>query len=170
MYTDPYEKFERLPVRKGPAPPSIVPRERVQPPPRVKAGPDPVTQYRLATSSGWPAQPISIRGFVVAVSRVSGLAVSDILGPCRVPIYAKARHIAAWLARRYTDASLPAIARQLRRKDHQTIAHAIARVDLAIKEAPICAPALDTPKEWVPVLWAAQWPALNNRNPMKERP
>lgn len=169
MYVDPYEKFVRLPGRKPPAPTPIVPRERVQPPPKLEAGPDPVAEYRLAASSGWTEQPVSIRSLATVVSKVACMPLSDILGPCRMVPYAKARHIAMWLARRYTGAGTPKIAKQLRRKDHDTILHGIARVDLAIREAPICAPASDTPKAWAEVLWAAGWPALARRDPLKAR-
>lgn len=165
MEADPYEKFVRMPVRKVHVPMSIVPRERVRP----KPGPDPLKRYRLAASSGWAAPVVSIRSLVGVVSKISGLPASDILGPCRVTHFSKARHIAAWLARRFTGCGTSRIAKGIRRKDHASVIYALARVDLAIEEAPIASPGADTPEAWAAALWEAQWPVLARRDPMKAR-
>lgn len=174
MYRDPYEKFVLMPVRRRPAPTPIVPRERVQPPPKVKAKsdkakPDPVKLYNLASSSGWPAQASSVRSLTEVVSKVSGLRISDILGRSHVPDHAKARHIVSWLARRFTGSSAAAIATHIRRKDHTAVLYGVAKVELVIREAPICAPPANEAEAWARALWTAFWPALGNRDPLKMR-
>lgn len=44
----------------------------------------------------------------------------------------RARHIIFWLCRRYTDLSLPAIARHIGDRDHTTVMHGCRNVDRAI--------------------------------------
>jgi Bacterial dnaA protein helix-turn-helix len=112
----------------------------------------------------------TIRSLAVVVSHCSGSRVSDILGPSHGAVVSKARQILTWLARRYTSHSTTVIATHTGRKNHTTVLHSIARVDLAIREAAIVPPAADTPEAWAAVLWAATWPALGYRNLTKMRP
>lgn len=114
-------------------------------------------------------QRTTIRSLAEVVSTVSGVPASDIVGPRHTAAFSKARQVVSWLARRYTNSSSPVIARYTGRKDHTTALHSIARVDLAIREAGIAAPAADTPEAWAAVLWDSQWPPLNYRNPMQLR-
>jgi hypothetical protein len=178
MYTDPYEKFIGRPAPRRAVPAPVVPRERVRPEP-VK--PDPVKRFRLAAVGGWPAQqmeaarardpsamePQTVRSLARTVAKCSGVSAADILGKSRRSDFAKARHILTWLARRFTKASLPAIAAGLGRRDHTAVMHSVARVNLAIREASIPRPLSDTPEVWARLLWLATWPELRRRNPMK---
>lgn len=122
----------------------------------------------------WPTitRPFSrntVRSLADVVSQCSGIPVPDILGPRHTACFSKGRQILTWLARRYTSSSSTVIARHTGRRNHTTVLHAIARVDLAIREASIAAPASDTPEAWAAALWAATWPPLDYRNPMKAR-
>lgn len=113
----------------------------------------------------WPARRTTIRSLAEVVSRCSGVPVPDIVGPSHTAGVSKARQIATWLARRYTSSSTTVIAVHTGRKDHTTVLHSTARVELAIREADIPAPADDTPEAWAAALWEAAWPPLNYRRP-----
>jgi chromosomal replication initiation ATPase DnaA len=128
---------------------------------------DSVRQYRLAGLSGWPAERPTVRTLAHAVAKCSGLGVADILGKGRRSDYVKARHVLTWLARRFTKSSAPVIAAALKRRDHYAVLYSIARVNLAIREARIPSPASDTPEAWAGLLWNADWPALERRDPMR---
>lgn len=115
----------------------------------------------------WPARRTTVRSLAEVVSRCSGLPVSDILGPRHTAAFAKARQVVTWLARRYTTSSTTVIAVHTGRKDHTTVLHSAARVELAIREANIASPAADTPEAWAAALWGTAWPPLNYRRPRK---
>lgn len=115
----------------------------------------------------WPARRTTIRSLAGVVSKVSEVPVPDIVGPRHTAAFSKARQITSWLARRFTNSSTSVIARHTGRKDHTTALHSIARVDMAIREAAIAAPAADTPEAWAAALWAVDWPPLNYRDPVK---
>ena len=167
MWSDPYEKFVTMPVRRIAAPaPIVVPRERVQPEPPK---PDPVEQFRLVAVSGWPNEQPSIRSLAHAVAKRSGVGVTDILGKGRRSDPVKARHILTWLARRFTKSSAPVIASALRRRDHTAVLYSVARVNLAIRETGIPSPPCNTPEAWTSLLWTADWPELGRHDPRRPR-
>lgn len=114
-------------------------------------------------------QRMTIRSMAEVVSRCSGVPVPDILGPSHAAGVSKARQIATWLARRYTSSSTTVIATHTGRKDHTTVLHSMARVELAIREADIARPADDTPEAWAAALWETAWPPLNYRRPRQVR-
>jgi len=58
-----------------------------------------------------------------------GLKVEDLIGNSRSRRVNRARHIAMYLCRKLTSASLVEIARALNRKDHSTVLHGIRRVE-----------------------------------------
>ena len=175
MWSDPYEKFVTLPVRRTAAPAaSVVPRTRVRPEPpkpslKPSLKPDLVERYRLVAASGWPNERPTIRTLAHAVSKRSGIGVTDILGTSRRSDAVKARHILTWLARRFIRSSAPIIATALRRRDHTAVLYSIARVNLAIREARIPSPCSETPEDWAGVLWNADWPALGRHDPRRPR-
>lgn len=117
----------------------------------------------------WPARRTTIRSLTEVVSTVSGHSVADITGPRHTAGASKARQIVTWLSRRYTLCSTSVIARHTGRKDHTTVLHSTARVELAIREANIAPPASDTPEDWAAALWESTWPRLNYRRPMRVR-
>jgi chromosomal replication initiation ATPase DnaA len=120
-------------------------------------------------SAQWPAQRPTILSLAEVVSQFSGVRVTDITGPGRTAAVAKARHIVSWLARRFTRQSSSVIARHTGGRDHSTALYSIARVSLAICEASIAAPVIDTPEAWTDALWEAHWPSLRRRDPMRLR-
>ena len=58
-----------------------------------------------------------------------GLKPEDLLGNRRSKRASRARHIAMYLCRKLTDASLIEIARAMRRKDHSTVIHGIKKIE-----------------------------------------
>jgi hypothetical protein len=138
---------------------------------------DPVPLFRLAAAAGWPADqierfagrndPITLRSLTETVSQHAGVPVTDIVGPTRRPDCVRARHIVSWLARRFTNKSATIIVHHLGRHNHTTALWGAARIDLAIREAGILPPPLNTPRAWTVALWNAKWPLLRYRNPMR---
>jgi hypothetical protein len=158
----------------------------VAPPPAVEGAPEPkdspfgahVRLYRTMpdcwariealvadrrSRRGGSAEPFDRSQWLVPVSylarivaEVSDIPVEDITsrnvktGPC------KARHIVAWLAIKYTQFSLPAIASALGRDDHTTCINARDRVGMVVSQ--LGAPSVLTPRAWAFHLWNAQWP------------
>lgn len=61
-----------------------------------------------------------------------GIAVEVLLGRTRMARIAEARHVAMYLCRRATGASLPAIGRRFGR-DHTAVLHAVRRIEQAIE-------------------------------------
>jgi hypothetical protein len=138
---------------------------------------NPVPLFRLAAAAGWPADqirmsvgrndPVTLRSLTETVSQHAGVAVADIVGPTRRPDCVRSRHIVSWLARRFTNKSGTVIVHHLGRRTHTTVLWGAARIDLAIREAGILPPALNTPRAWTVALWNAEWPPLQYRNPMR---
>lgn len=117
-----------------------------------------------------PARRPTIRSLAEVVSRCSGVPVLEILGPRHTPVVSKARQVVMWLARRYTSSSTTIIAVHTGRRNHTSVLYSVGRVDLAIRDSGIAAPLCDTPEAWAAALWAAEWPRLGNRDPMKLPP
>ncbi|MFT4034052.1 MAG: chromosomal replication initiator protein DnaA [Patulibacter sp.] len=59
-----------------------------------------------------------------------------IVGPSRAAAISWPRHVAMYLARTHTEASLPAIARAFNRRDHTTVMNAVSRVTEQIERDP----------------------------------
>jgi chromosomal replication initiator protein len=73
-----------------------------------------------------------ISTIVKAVSALTKVSVSDILSQSREGRIVKARHIAMWVSRWYTEASLQTIASALNCKRHATVIHGATQIDNAI--------------------------------------
>lgn len=171
MYSDPYERFVHKPVERHPAIAPVVPRERVQPGP-----PDPtpwnedpdvlslLSQFRLIASVVRPndMHPLRVADILSLVSHLSGLPVTEILSDRRCTSTVKARHIVAWLARRFTHRSLKEIGRQLGKRDHTTLMHGLSRVDYAVSDIQLAAEP-NTLGAWAVALWRADWPPIAGR-------
>ena len=61
-----------------------------------------------------------------------GVTVLDLVSRRRQRAIIAPRHVAIWLARHCTVASLPDIGRAFGGRDHTTVLHAIARIDARI--------------------------------------
>lgn len=100
-----------------------------------------------------PGYSPATRVIIRQVSRISGFSLAEIAGPRRFAGLVKARQVSAWLARNFTDRSLPAIASELGGRDHTTILHAIRAVDRSIADGRI-EPAKHTVEGWTRALLA----------------
>jgi chromosomal replication initiator protein len=67
------------------------------------------------------------------------------------------RHVAMWLARHLTPASLPEIGRAFGDRDHTTVMHALARIDQRMAESPLFeGVVLDLAEQLSPIAGAEQ--------------
>lgn len=188
MYIDPYERFVHKPIDRKPAPTPIVPlarvsvaererierakRERIERAEREKLSDAHnafLSKYRLAAAfdgSGQPIlpanppQPLKVGDIKRIVSHVTGVSLIDLSSSRRGASVAKARQILCWTARRFSPMSLPEIGKRIER-DHSTVIHAIARVDLAIEDLNLASQ--DTPDSWAALLWRTSWPPEDRR-------
>jgi chromosomal replication initiator protein len=79
------------------------------------------------TNASRPTEQPSIPAIQDAVCAVLGLSREDLVSPSRAPRVTRARHLAMYLARELSGASLARIAREFNR-DHSTVLHAVRRV------------------------------------------
>jgi hypothetical protein len=94
----------------------------------------------------------AVRDIIRIVSEVSGQSMAAMLGPRRFGQHVAARQVAIWLARNFTDRSLPAIGSEFGR-DHTTILHAVRKIEKAVVEANL-EPEQHTVAGWARVLLA----------------
>ncbi len=78
--------------------------------------------------------PITIEMVQAEVARQFGLHVNDLRGNRRTQDVAYARHIAMYLARDLTEASLPQIGSRFGGRHHTTAMHAIDKIDRQLKD------------------------------------
>jgi len=95
----------------------------------------------------------AVRDIVKTVAKISGFSIAEIVGPRRFVDLVRIRQIAAWVARNFTDRSLPAIASEFGGRDHTTILHAVRAVDKSIAKGRI-EPAEQTVEGWTRALLA----------------
>lgn len=69
----------------------------------------------------------------VIVARFHNLRSPDITGNKRTRTLTRPRHIAMFLARRYTNLSFPELGREFGGRDHSTIQHGCRKVEKEIK-------------------------------------
>jgi chromosomal replication initiation ATPase DnaA len=78
-----------------------------------------------------PDARLPIKAIVAIVTDVTGITVSEITGPRRIPRIAEARHFAYWLIRRVRpDMSALQIARAFSRFDHGAVLLAVRKVEM----------------------------------------
>lgn len=77
---------------------------------------------------------LQVRAILTIVAHVHHVSVNDILSQRRMAEIVRPRQEAMWLARKYTQLSLPQIGRQIGGRDHTTILHAIRKLDRLIAE------------------------------------
>ncbi|WP_026784238.1 helix-turn-helix domain-containing protein [Pleomorphomonas koreensis] len=78
---------------------------------------------------------LSVMTVVKTVSEVTGVSTGDILGRRRAPVYANARKIAYYLARKHCpEQSFPVIGRIMGGRDHSTVMWGEARIRAALEK------------------------------------
>ena len=90
--------------------------------------PSPDTVRRLLGNRAAPKPPAGLEDIVVAVAAEVGVSRHELLARDRRPVVVWARHLAMYLARELTGASLPDIGRAFGGRNHTTVLHAIRRV------------------------------------------
>jgi chromosomal replication initiator protein len=78
--------------------------------------------------------PVTIDMVQSEVARQFGLHVNDLRGNRRTQDVAYARHIAMYLARELTEASLPQIGEKFGGRHHSTVIHAVDKVERQLKD------------------------------------
>ena len=78
--------------------------------------------------------PVTIEMVQAEVARQFGLHVNDLRGNRRTQDVAYARHIAMYLSRELTEASLPQIGSRFGGRHHTTVIHAVDKVDRQLKD------------------------------------
>jgi hypothetical protein len=147
--------------KKPPRPRSFVtlPKPRPKPEPRptvrkVAAEPPvhfPPSEQAMPYQTGY--SPV-VRQTIQAVAAMAGVPMGQIVGERRTGEVAIVRHIAVWIARKFTNRSLIAIASEVGGRHHTTIMHGIRCVDKLIEDLGIKVPE-ETPEAWTGALLAA---------------
>jgi hypothetical protein len=125
----------------------VAAKQKPKPEPIIAIKPAPAVPYGESYS---PA----VRRIVEMVARVSGVPVYELKGKSKAAPFVDARQIIMFLARRFTDKSLPVIGRELGGRDHTTCMHGKQKIDRIIRERRITRPGEDTPEAWAPILLA----------------
>ena len=76
--------------------------------------------------------PDSMKQIVHRVSTIYDVSPNELVGPRRLRTVTEARHVAMYLARQLTGASLPSIGRFFGGRDHATVLHACRAVEAAL--------------------------------------
>ena len=80
------------------------------------------------------SQPITIEAVQSEVARQFGCHVSDLRGDKRTADVAYPRHIAMYLCRELTEASLPLIGTRFGGRDHSTVVYAVNKIDRLMQD------------------------------------
>ncbi len=109
-------------------------------PPPVQPSPPVVTDRPAITASRKPRREYRASGpqvyrYLRAVSDASGFSVKDLASAAKYRDVLRARHVAVWLARRFSGQSLVTIGKGFGGRDHTTILHAVHLVEAAIAGA-----------------------------------
>ncbi len=78
--------------------------------------------------------PVTIETVQAEVARQFGLHVNDLRGNRRTQDVAYARHIAMYLSRNLTEASLPQIGARFGGRHHTTVIHAVDKIERQLKD------------------------------------
>jgi chromosomal replication initiator protein len=81
-----------------------------------------------------PTTRVTIDMILSAVAESTGLSVTEITGDKRSRGVVEGRHLAMYLARELTDASLPKIGDRIGGRDHTTVLHAVEKVTKLMRE------------------------------------
>ncbi len=77
---------------------------------------------------------ITIDMIVSTVADFTGISTTEIIGDKRSRTVVEARHLAMYLARELTDASLPKIGERIGGRDHTTVMYAVDKINRLIQE------------------------------------
>lgn len=75
-----------------------------------------------------PSTRVTIDAILSAVAEATGISVTEITGDKRSRPIVESRHLAMYLARELTDASLPKIGERIGNRDHTTVLHAVEKI------------------------------------------
>jgi chromosomal replication initiator protein len=81
-----------------------------------------------------PTSRITIDMILSAVAELTGVSVTEITGDKRSRPVVESRHLAMYLARELTDASLPKIGDRVGGRDHTTVLHAVEKMTKLMRE------------------------------------
>ncbi len=81
-----------------------------------------------------PSTQITIDLILSIVAEETGISVTEITGDKRSRPVVNSRHLAMYLARELTDASLPKIGERVGNRDHTTVLHAVEKITKLIRE------------------------------------
>jgi chromosomal replication initiator protein len=81
-----------------------------------------------------PSTRITIDLILSCVAEATGLSVTEIIGDKRSRPVVEGRHLAMYLARELTDASLPKIGDRIGGRDHTTVLHAVDKIAKLMRE------------------------------------
>jgi chromosomal replication initiator protein len=77
---------------------------------------------------------ITIELILSTVAETTGVSITELTGDKRSRPVVEARHIAMYLARELTDASLPKIGERVGGRDHTTVLHAVDKITRLMRE------------------------------------
>jgi chromosomal replication initiator protein len=81
-----------------------------------------------------PSTRVTIDLILSAVAETTGISVTEITGDKRSRPVVESRHLAMYLARELTDASLPKIGERIGSRDHTTVLHAVEKIAKLMRE------------------------------------
>ena len=81
-----------------------------------------------------PSTRVTIDLILSTVAESTGISVTEITGDKRSRQIVEARHLAMYLARELTDASLPKIGERIGGRDHTTVLHAVDKITKLMRE------------------------------------
>ncbi|MFH0903404.1 MAG: chromosomal replication initiator protein DnaA [Pseudomonadota bacterium] len=81
-----------------------------------------------------PSTRITIDLILSSVAESTGISVTEITGDKRSRPVVESRHLAMYLARELTDASLPKIGERIGNRDHTTVLHAVEKIAKLMRE------------------------------------
>ncbi len=81
-----------------------------------------------------PTSRITMDMILSAVAESTGVSITEMTGDKRSRTVVDSRHLAMYLARELTDASLPKIGGHIGGRDHTTVLHAVEKVGKLLKE------------------------------------
>ena len=99
------------------------------------------------------AGKVPARGLVTLVSEVTGIPIMEMKSRSRRQPLVRARHIAAWLMRVFTDLSWSQIAQRLGGRDHTCPLRGVERIDRLIASKGLKIP--EEPHAMAALIWEA---------------
>ena len=81
-----------------------------------------------------PTSRVTMDMILSAVAESTGISITEMTGDKRSRSVVQGRHIAMYLARELTDASLPKIGDRIGGRDHTTVLHAVEKVTKLLRE------------------------------------